>query len=446
MKMTLKRLKILTLLQISNKHKLKKPKNIGRLLANIFLRILGMLIITVACAGITILLVDIIGIPKDHKLLTFFLVLIQLFSIIACIMGLLENLYTSRDNPILLAYPATATEVFVSKLLVFYIYELIKSFYFILPFLIGFGLIVGLLTPLYFLSSILITLILPIFPVLIGALLTIPLIYLKRFLKMHSSMKTILVLILMVALFILTIKISNLLPEPLRILAMYDIFVDKLKGSINFVYEFSLFYSYIGKLFFGINLGIDLLVIVGVIIVLSVLIVLISRPVYFKMASKSGEHANLKKHVHKNVAHDNTFYTFLRKEWILTIRNPSDFINNYSFIIALPYVFYLMMSIFVRVDRNELGDIMMVTFSMLITLLMSTASNTASSMAVTSEGSEFVLMKTAPGKTSNMAWAKILFNLVFSTFVIVLTYLLFIFLSDRKIWTADLILMMFSSI
>jgi len=130
----------------------------------------------------------------------------------------------------------------------------------------------------------------------------------------------------------------------------------------------------------------------------------------------------------------------------LTIRNPSEFINNYSFIFALPYVFYLMMSIFVRVDRNELGDIMTVTFSMLIALLMATASNTASAMAVSAEGQEFVLVKIAPGKTSNMAWAKILFNFVFSSLMIALSYLLFILLAEHAIWKADLFLMMFCTI
>jgi hypothetical protein len=446
MKAMFKRLKILALLQISNKHKIKKPENIKRLIANIFLRILGLVIVTVVCAGITILLVDIIGIPKNPQLLTFFIVLVQAFSIIASITGLLENLYTSKDNPILLSYPAKPTEVFMSKLLVYYIYEFIKSLNFFLPFFLGFGYVLGILSPVYIITTILMTFILPLFPVLIGALVTIPLIFLKRFLKMHKIIKSSITVILLVLAFIIITKIPNLLPEPLRILAMYDIFVEKLKNFIGLINKWSLYYSSIGNLFFGNKVGIGLSLILGVLIVFIVLIIFISRPFYFKMASKSTEHASLKAHKQMNFAHKNTFLTFLRKEWTLTIRNPGEFINNYSFIIALPYVFYLMMSIFIRVYRNQLGDIMMVTFSMLITLMMSTASNTASAMAVTSEGKEFVLMKTAPGKTSNMAWAKILFNLVFSTLMIVLSYLLFIIFSNRDIWTADLYLMMISSV
>ncbi|HHX80197.1 MAG TPA: hypothetical protein GX692_03940 [Acholeplasmataceae bacterium] len=442
----LNRLKILALLQISNKHKLKKPENLKLLFAKIFIRIFFMVLITAACAGLTILLVDIIGIPKDANLLTFFIVLLQLFSIFACTMGLLENLYTSKDNPILLAYPALPNEVFISKLLVYYIYEIIRSFNFFLPFFIGFGFALKLLSPAYILTSLLMTAVLPLFPVLIGALVTIPLVFLKRFLNVYALLKFLLTMTLLAGLFVLLVRITNLLPDPIRILAMYDVFVEKMKSIVIDVNKWSLFYKFIGNIFFKINVASNLLIVFGILLTLFILIVFISRPFYFKMASRSSEHANLKAHKQKNKAHSNTFLTFLRKEWILTIRNPGEFINNYSFIIALPYVFYLMMSIFVRVDRNELGNIMTVTFSMLIALVMATASNTASAMAVTGEGQEFVLLKTAPGKTSNMAWAKILFNLVFSSFMIIFSYLLFMILAEHKISKPDLYLMMFSTI
>ena len=71
MKAAYKRLKIMTLLQISNKHKLKKPENIKALIAKGAIRFFFMLVIVAACAGLLMLLVDIIGIPKNANLLTF---------------------------------------------------------------------------------------------------------------------------------------------------------------------------------------------------------------------------------------------------------------------------------------------------------------------------------------------------------------------------------------
>ncbi|MBE0701495.1 MAG: hypothetical protein IH571_07390, partial [Acholeplasmataceae bacterium] len=50
---------------------------------------------------------------------------------------------------------------------------------------------------------------------------------------------------------------------------------------------------------------------------------------------------------------------------------------------------------------------------------------TASSTAITTEGYEFVLLKTAPSNTSQVAWAKMTFNLIFSSIVIFLSFILF---------------------
>lgn len=436
----------MALLQISNKYKFKKPENVKRLLAKIALRIFGLIIITALCAGLTMLLTEIIGIPKDANLLTCIIVLMQVFSIVACLGGLMDNLYTSRDNQILLSYPAQPIEVFLSKLIVYYIYELIKSIYFFLPFFLGFGIILKLISPLYILASVLMTVLLPLFPVLIASLLSIPFLYLKRLLRIHSLIKGVLGLGMMVGIFLLLDFLLGFLPVPLRILAMYDVFIAKLKEFILFVNDYALYYKAISAIFFNVNALWGYLLTLGILIFLALLVTFILRPFYFRMASRSSEHANLKAHPGRNVVHQNTFVTFLKKEWLLATRAFGDFVNNYSFIIALPYVLYIMLTIFASVDRNNLGDTLLATFSLAITLLMATASNTASAMAITSEGQEFTLLKTAPGKTSNLAWAKILFNLVFSTVIIIFSYLLFIFMTDRRIDVPALLLMMFASI
>jgi hypothetical protein len=154
-------------------------------------------------------------------------------------------------------------------------------------------------------------------------------------------------------------------------------------------------------------------------------------PLYFSLASKSNEQANEKKRRGGNVAHKNTFFTFVKKEWLLSIRNLSEFINNYSFMFATPYVLYIMVSIFTAIDRNELGHSMTIAFSGFIVLILASASNTSSALAITQEGSEFVLLKTAPADTSNMAWAKIFFNLIFSTVMIVISFIILILFCDR---------------
>ena len=74
---------------------------------------------------------------------------------------------------------------------------------------------------------------------------------------------------------------------------------------------------------------------------------------------------------------------------------------------------------------------MTIAFSGYIVLSLASASNTSSALAITQEGSEFVLLKTAPSDTSNMAWAKIFFNLVFSSIMIIISFACIILFCNR---------------
>lgn len=123
-------------------------------------------------------------------------------------------------------------------------------------------------------------------------------------------------------------------------------------------------------------------------------------PLYFSLASKSSEQANQKKHKGTNKRSKTTFLTFVKKEWLLSIRNINDLVSNYVFLVATPYVLFFMVSIFTAVDRNTLGHSMTIGFSAFISLLMASASNTASALAITQEGAEFVLLKTVPADTT----------------------------------------------
>ena len=161
----LNRLKLLMLLQMSDKIKFKKVDNVKKLLGRIGIILLGLVIITAICSLLFYLIHSVIHISTP-KIITFVIVFLQLLSIVACSVGLLKTLYTSKDNAILLSYPAKHFEVFLSKLLVYYVYELIKSFFVMLPIVISYGIIYGYFNFGYLLSTVFVIIILPIFPVL----------------------------------------------------------------------------------------------------------------------------------------------------------------------------------------------------------------------------------------------------------------------------------------
>jgi hypothetical protein len=426
-----RRLRILTSLQLSDRLNLKKYNNSTKIATSITIGLVALIVLTALYCGIIYFLCDLIKIPKNQTILTFVLFIIQILSIIACTHGLNKTLYYGKDNMILLSYPANHHEVFLSKLLVYYVYEFIKNFFFMFPLLVSIGIMFKIFSFFYILFMILFMFILPLFPVLISAILTIPIVLIKNLLKKISLIKEIGVCGILVLIFFLLIKVMEMIPVPLRIVALYNRFITNLTNFIVNVNKYSLFYNNIGKILFSENILINCLIIFGVLVGLISLVVLLSMPLYFKLASKSLEEANVKKHRNVNKAYKNVFFTFVRKEWTLTKRNIGDFVNNYIFMFAAPFVVFVMTSIITAIDRNQLGMSLTTASIGLVVLMMSSASNTSSAVAITQEGSEFVLLKTAPADATKMAWAKIFFNLLFSTIMIIICFLIVTIFCDR---------------
>ena len=105
-----------------------------------------------------------------------------LLSVITDTVGLLKSLYFSKDNTVLLTFPATPSLVFFSKLVTYYVYELRKSFMFMVPMFIAYGIAKGY-TPYYYPWLLLMFVLISTVPVLISALLSIPAMYLYVFLN-----------------------------------------------------------------------------------------------------------------------------------------------------------------------------------------------------------------------------------------------------------------------
>ena len=228
-----RRIKILTLLQLSDRIKLKKAKNVKGTIARAGIFAFTVAIITALCAGLIYLLCDLMNIPKNNALITFVIFALQIMSIISCTAGLMKTLYTGKDNAILLSYPAHHVEVFLSKLLVFYIYEFIKGIFMTLPLLLGFGIMYKMFSVGYVLVMLFCVIILPLFPVLIGALLTMPILFIKRLLNKLPIVKATLAVGALGGLFYIIYKVMELIPVPLRIVAIYHTFIKNITGFIT---------------------------------------------------------------------------------------------------------------------------------------------------------------------------------------------------------------------
>lgn len=434
------RIKILTLLQLGNTFKITKNNDKKKTFLFFFLRACLVVAVTVGLYFLLTLIKNVLYLPVNMGMLTFFLFITQAISIIATANSLMHSLYTSKDNAILLSYPAKPNEVFFSKLIVEYLREIIKNLYFLFPLLIAFGAITagGVL---YYVFTIFFFFLIPIFPVFIGALLSIPLGLIKKWLDKIPFVYLILIIGLVTVVFLGLNSFVDSIPKPLRIIAIYNTFINGVTQFIVSANRYALFYTFITNILYSINTLLNLLYILLIAGALIALVLLISRPIYFSLVSFQTEHSVKKPKKAENANKKPTFFAFLRKELLLTVRNINGVINNYFLVILAPIILFAMNVVMSAVITSTLGDGIIVAFNIIVGGILILSSNTQSASAITMEGGEIVLLKTAPSNTANMVWAKMFVNIVFSTLLIIISAII---LSVSNIMSSEMIIGIFA--
>ena len=419
----LERVWILTKLQLTNKTR-KHAKNSLRVYRDLALKAIVGILITIAIWFLLHVFKDILYIPVNDYFMIFVLLLTQVMSIIAAISGLIVDIYQSKDNQILLTLPAKNDEIFLSKLVVYYINEYKRNFGFLFPFLVAYGFLTKMGFGFY-LSLIPMTFILPFIAVFFSSIVSILITLIKNYLNRHTWINFGLFAVLIVGAFISIYYLVGFIPKNIRIVQLYNSFIVGLTKFMQQVASVGSIYTIIGKLLNGNNIIINYLIVIGTILVLFAINYLVSRPLFFKLTSQTSEQAKTKKHNPKITKKSGLFWTFLRKEITIAKRSPNELLSNYAVLISLPLIMFVLNTIYMGMDRSSLGNRFVLIFNVLIILILVTASNTASAVAITTEGYEFVLLKTAPSKTKQVAWAKMTFNFVFTSVLLLLSFILF---------------------
>lgn len=422
----IERIKILTSMQLKNR-KNRKAKTKTSTSISIIIQI-GVCFLVALALYFILNYVKTLGIlPIDNNFFLFLLFLTQLVSVITCIFGLTNFLYMGKDNSVIFSLPARPSEIFISKLCVFYLTEFKKNLFFLVPFFIAFGIVLSY-GVVFYVFLIFLTFLLPIIPVFIGAIISLPLMYFKKLLKKFPILKIIFTVIIAGLVIWLLVYITSIIPRPLRIVAIYDKFFEFLKNFIISVNQYSLIYQVIANMMLNIDVWINLLIFIATLVVLAGLTVAIAF-LYFKIASQNFEHVFKPRKKQDNKPSKNTFFAFIKKEITLNIRNTETFISHLLYIVSLPVLLFVINEVISAIDVNLNGISIAFAVNLLIGLMFLTATNTISASAITSEGSEFGLIKTAPSDTSKICYAKFSVNFVLSLLGIVSSIIVLAFTS-----------------
>lgn len=438
----LRQLKTLVAMQLRDKIDFSWLKDKKKTLRKIIFGICSFAIIFVA-TYLLLFFANKLSIFKYYQASTIvvLVVTISLFlSLVSCTFELMKTLYFAEDNKVLITLPVNTNSLFISKIIVYYIYELKKSLNFLVPIAMGCALLLIMQQAcsifIYFWMWIPLLFIIAI-PVLFGALLSIPTMYIYRLLKRIPILKVISFIVILVLVLSGVIYLINLLPTEINLIGRFDkisiaisdflfAFEDKLSLITKMTYILigeipsygSITYKLTGMTF------IKLAILIGVCVVSFVLVYFISRPIFFGMMAKNFEINKNNSNVRLN--HSHTKYgTFVNKEFVINLRTLNISVNYLMTYIIIPILVLFINKIYMAMNLSSLGHTLVNTFNMLIIILPLLASNALVATYYSSEGRAGYMKKTKPVFIVYPLLIKLLFNVVFSIPTVFITVSIF---------------------
>lgn len=383
-------------------------------------------------------------IPSD-VLMTVFTVMMAL-SVLFTTVGLVKSLYLSKDNYVLLTFPTTPSMVFLSKLLVYYVYELRKNFLFLVPFFCAYGLFLGY--PVYYYPWVLVFfLLIAAVPVLLSALLSMPALFAYMFLKKVKALQYALTALLFAGVIALVVYFTLQIPDEINFLktgiprqAISELTGDLAKALPPFTWLTRLligepYASYTNPN--GIHTTRPQLFVlstlptaaglIAAIILLVALCFLLSKPLFYKMASKPFEFAKRTKLEPKENNKTPVFLSAIKKEWLIMLRDNSFLSLTAQLVVIMPLALLFLNGLYAAMAKDSIGVQMTVAFNLLIVLLFCLSANIRLAGAYSKDGFSSYLNKVQPSTYGALLFAKLTVNLVVGLVGIILSTIVYSF-------------------
>ena len=371
-----------------------------------------------------------IGRPVPDTVISLVFSAMLLASVISCTVGLTKAMYYARDNAVLLTLPCQSLHVYLSKLIIFFIFEVKRNFSFLVPLFIAYYATNGY-SPWAYVWMLFCMLWVSLFTVSIGALLSIPAMWIANFFRQHRWLQiTTLVVAAGGAVTLLFWGIS-LIPANIDLVAAWDTLYWDIQDFLaayaeNFRVLYDLTRMLLGELdhlaiVFPIGRSVvRFLILMGTTVLLLGAGLLIVRPLFYKMASTPFEYLKRPVKPGKNRARGKIFSSAYTN-FLSTVKDTNAIFTNVGILFAVPMLIFLLNKIFLAMKTREMGDNMIVAFNLLIVLLVVLNFNCATASIFSRDGRSSYLIKTLPSSYALPILSKILPNTVFGVLAIVAT-------------------------
>ena len=432
----MKQLWRLSLLQLRDKIDFSWVKSKKTLIQTIVFGVLKFAVVAALTFGVLFLLTYIGFIKTKHDdilpIFTIFLGVMFVLSVASSTYNLMKSLYFADDNKVLITLPVTPNKLFLSKIFVYYVFEVKKALDILIPCIVGFlafeiaDFKIVEITFWSFIWMIIPVLIFVAIQVLTASILSIPFLYIYRFFKKNPILDLVGVAVLLAVGLFAVIRLISLIPADIDLDVSWPSFVSKFESLIFILDKYMYPINLYSRIFFGevaktmsphyvitgftfVRAAISL----GAIVVLGLLVFFLIKPFYFKMINKTFEfdkNPNLAQK--KNIRHKK-YVTYANKEFKLSFRD-FDISGSYLAIyIIVPILLYFMDKVISAISTSMRGDNIAIAVNILLTILPLLASNSTIATLYSKEGRTAYITKTNPVNPFVPLTSKLLFNLIF---------------------------------
>lgn len=412
--------------QFNIRRKSLKDVSVFKIVISVLTEILKFALVTVLC-GAFLFMSSYLGlfsvtntVPASVLSMVFYAMLAV--SIVSCTVGLTNSLYLARDNAVLLTLPCTPIQVYLSKLIIFFIFELKRNLSFIVPLFFAYYYLTGYPVAMY-LWFLVCTVLISFFTVSLGALLSIPGMYIANMFRQRKLLQGIVLATAVTAVTVALFTGIAMIPENIDLVATWQNTCRQVQNVLA-AYEqnFAVLYN-LSKMMLGDKniylitfpvgrIALRALIVLGVSGALFGSGLLCAQPLFYKMASKPLEHLKRRARPKKNVVLP-PWLSAIWSEMLTAMKSPDRLFFNVAMLISPSMLIFLLNKIFAKMNTSVRGDNMVVAFNILVILLLVLNANTYASSIYSRDGRSSYLIKTQPTKYYMLLVAKLVPSTLF---------------------------------
>lgn len=339
-----------------------------------------------------------------YEALVLLVTAVFIFMLFTGISNTIKVLYYKGDNEILMRYPVSGAEVFISKTLFLFLSQFIVTTVVMAPFLVAYASVSGLGVAFY--VKIPVPILLMVFiNFFLSNILAIPIMHLTNRIRNKFILIIIGLAILVTAGFALYMLLFNSMVTYMNDTA-FSVFSDEMVAVIETVAKWLIPAKYFADVMVGKELYIAYPALIGMLGLTLIGMIFIIYFLYAKTLLNNVEvEGSAFKHVTKNRRRP-IFVTLLRKEFLQVFRSVNYSFQYFVLACAMPVMIYFCNEITGRLGENQIGEQIALGMTMLVMLIFTTVITSFAATSTSREGDNFYHTKVAPVSIQKQLFAK----------------------------------------